>query len=179
MERDRIFRHIGLAVMAIFLFTSLAAALEAYALPNPPVETGEFILINKATNRLYFYRDGQLVKEYPVATGRNPELTPEGNYTIMTRGVDTPGANSLDPRLGSRWLGLSAGGARAGHKYGIHGTNEPSSIGTYASGGCIRMHNEDVEELFELVPTGTPVQIRRGNGPLQSVLLDLRLRSQK
>jgi lipoprotein-anchoring transpeptidase ErfK/SrfK len=177
MERDRVFRHIGLAVMAIFLFTSLAAALEAYALPNPPVETGEFILINKATNKLYFYRDGELVKEYPVTTDRSPELTPEGNYTILTKGVNTPGANSPNPRPGNSWLGLSAGGAR--HKYGIHGANEPSYIGAHASGGCIRMHNEDVEELFELVPTGTPVQIRRGNDPLQSVLLNLRLRSQK
>lgn len=178
MERDRIFRHIGLVVMAVFLFTSLAAALEAYAVPSPPVQTGEFILINKASNKLYFYRDGQLVKEYPVATGRSPELTPEGDFTILTKGVATPGANSMDPRLGSRWMGLSAGGARAGHKYGIHGTNDPSSIGTYASGGCIRMHNEDAEELFQLVPTGTPVQIRRGNGPLQTELLEFRLRNQ-
>lgn len=173
MELKDTFRRLSLVVVALFLITSLAAVLEANTTPSPPAQAGESILINKANNRLYFYRDGRLVKEYPVATGRNPELTPEGNFTILTKGVDSPGANSMDPRLGSRWMGLSAGGARAGHKYGIHGTNEPSSIGKYASGGCIRMQNEDVEELFQMVPTGTPVQIRKANGPVQSMLLDI------
>lgn len=172
MELKDTFRRLSLVVVALFLITSLAAVLEANTAPSPPAQAGESILINKANNRLYFYRDGRLVKEYPVATGRNPELTPEGNFTILTKGVNSPGANSMDPRLGSRWMGLSAGGARAGHKYGIHGTNEPSSIGKYASEGCIRMQNEDVEELFQMVPTGTPVQIRRANGPVQSMLME-------
>lgn len=43
--------------------------------------------------------------------------------------------------------------------YGIHGTNKPWSIGQFASHGCIRMRNKDVEELFEWVPVGTPVRI--------------------
>jgi N-acetyl-anhydromuramyl-L-alanine amidase AmpD len=43
--------------------------------------------------------------------------------------------------------------------YGIHGTNKPWSIGQFASHGCIRMRNKDVEELFEWVPIGTPVRI--------------------
>jgi len=43
--------------------------------------------------------------------------------------------------------------------YGIHGTNNPASIGTAASNGCIRMYNEDVNELFNLVSVGTPVTI--------------------
>jgi len=46
--------------------------------------------------------------------------------------------------------------------YGIHGTNNPSSIGGYVSNGCIRMHNQDVEELFPNVQIGTPVHIHSG-----------------
>ena len=44
--------------------------------------------------------------------------------------------------------------------YGIHGTNDPSSIGKAVSHGCIRMNNKDVEELARIIPIGTPVSIR-------------------
>ena len=54
---------------------------------------------------------------------------------------------------GTRWMGLSARG------YGIHGTNNPSSIGTKASNGCIQMFNDDVNELYSQVPIGTTVII--------------------
>lgn len=47
-----------------------------------------------------------------------------------------------------------------GHKYVIHGTNEPESIGTDASGGCIRLKNADVEELYSMISVGTEVEIR-------------------
>jgi lipoprotein-anchoring transpeptidase ErfK/SrfK len=51
------------------------------------------------------------------------------------------------------WLGLSI------PHVGIHGTNNPSSIGGFVSKGCIRMQNRDVLELAGLVPIGTPVSI--------------------
>jgi lipoprotein-anchoring transpeptidase ErfK/SrfK len=47
----------------------------------------------------------------------------------------------------------------AGGKYAIHGTNRPSSIGTFASHGCFRMHNRDVLDLFGRVSVGTPVTV--------------------
>jgi lipoprotein-anchoring transpeptidase ErfK/SrfK len=55
--------------------------------------------------------------------------------------------------LGTRWLGLDQRG------YGIHGTNQPHSIGHRASHGCIRMRNHDMEELFELVQVGDAVEL--------------------
>ncbi len=59
-----------------------------------------------------------------------------------------------------------------GGKYGIHGTNQPGSIGFNASGGCIRMRNQDVEELYSLVESGTMVNITNGQyGPLGMVLM--------
>ncbi|MCP5120636.1 MAG: L,D-transpeptidase, partial [bacterium] len=57
-----------------------------------------------------------------------------------------------DNPLGTRWLGVSK------PHYGIHGTNLPESIGKRASGGCIRLHNAHVEELFELVEIGDTVE---------------------
>lgn len=76
-----------------------------------------------------------------------------------------------DDLYGPRWLGLAVSDAKdkrahdderapIGHKYGIHGTNEPDSIGTYASGGCIRLNNNDILELYNLVPVGTKVLIK-------------------
>src|SRR5215203_897459 len=49
----------------------------------------------------------------------------------------------------------------SGGEYAIHGTNRPGSIGTYASYGCIRMHNHDIADLFDRVSVGTPVVVTR------------------
>ncbi|HNN94257.1 MAG TPA: L,D-transpeptidase [Pseudomonadota bacterium] len=46
-----------------------------------------------------------------------------------------------------------------GRNLGIHGTNEPGLIGTYSSHACIRMKNEDVEAIFDLIDVGTRVEI--------------------
>lgn len=93
--------------------------------------------------------DGNPWKYYVVAVGKWTSMTPVGEWKIIEMGYDTGGA------FGTRWMGLDVpwGG------YGIHGTNRPWSIGTYASLGCVRMFNEDIEELFELVEPGTRVVI--------------------
>lgn len=122
-----------------------------------PAETGEHIIVDTFRNRLHHYTNGE-VTSYDVGTGREPELTPTGRFTIVVREVLKPGESN--PQLGIRWLGLSVPGDEDGLRYGIHGTDEPSSIGGYVSGGCIRMHNDSVRELFERVEEGTPVIIR-------------------
>lgn len=123
------------------------------------------IEVNKSTNKLTLYKNGRVYKQYPVATGRTPSLTPEGTFPIVVKFVKPgwkgiPGGHPNNP-LGERWLGISVKGDN-GRTYGIHGTNQPKSIGTYASNGCIRMYNKDVIELYKLVPTGTPVHIHSG-----------------
>ena len=55
--------------------------------------------------------------------------------------------------LGTHWLGLNVPG------YGIHGTWEPDSIGRQSSAGCIRLLNDDVAELYVMLPVDTPVTI--------------------
>ena len=105
------------------------------------------IIINVAAKRLTVYRKGIIYREYIVATGRPETPTPLGNFTVVNKETDPGGP------YGTRWMGLSKAG------YGIHGTNNPASIGTAASNGCIRMYNEDVEALFDITPVGTPVRI--------------------
>lgn len=105
------------------------------------------ITISIAAKTLSLYREGKLVKTYPVATGKPTTPTPRGNFTIVNKQVNPGGP------FGTRWMGLSI------PHYGIHGTNNPASIGTAASNGCIRMYNDDVNELFNQVGVGTVVNI--------------------
>jgi hypothetical protein len=130
----------------------------------------DYIIINKTYNKLAFYQDKKLVDVFSVATGRTKTLTPEGKFKIAQKIVNRPywttGIPGGDPRnpLGNRWLGISVPGrsnaALWGSEYAIHGNNNPSSIGTYASSGCIRMHDSEIEkELYPKVLMNTPVYI--------------------
>ncbi|MDA8234863.1 MAG: L,D-transpeptidase family protein [Clostridia bacterium] len=137
------------------------------------VEAGEGtkIIINKQTNQLAFYQGGQLTRVLAVATGKKPEYTPEGNFKVVKKLVNPyysrgriKGGSPRNP-LGARWLGLSVG-KTGGSVYGIHGNNKPSSIGTYASAGCVRMYNQEVIWLYDRVPIGTAVEIMKGSWDL-------------
>ena len=98
--------------------------------------------------RLRLLRDGILQKEYPIAVGRIVYNTPVGDFIIINKAPNPGGP------FGTMWMSLSK------EHYGIHGTNDPSSIGRAVSRGCIRMNNKDVEELARIIPIGTPVSIR-------------------
>ncbi len=118
-------------------------------------QDGTYLTINTVTRKLHHYRGKRLVKEYPVAVGKPSTPTPPGNYRIKNKIVNPGGI------LGTRWMGLTIPGGN----YGIHGTNNPSSIGHAVSLGCIRMHNRDIEGLFPQVAIGTPVHISGRAGP--------------
>lgn len=105
------------------------------------------ITISLAAKTLSLYREGRLVRSYPVATGKPTTPTPRGTFTIVNKQINPGGP------FGTRWMGLSI------QHYGIHGTNNPASIGTAASNGCVRMLNEDVNDLFNQVSVGTVVNI--------------------
>ncbi|WP_407673399.1 L,D-transpeptidase family protein [Paenibacillus silvisoli] len=133
----------------------------ASPLPSKPLS----IEIDTTKNKLYVRSGaGAVVKSFDIATGKRKGLTPTGTFEIVTKiknpwytAKDIPGGDPKNP-LGSRWLGLNVPNTQ-GRTYGIHGTNAPSSIGTNASAGCIRMLNKDVEWLYNTVPTGTKVKI--------------------
>jgi lipoprotein-anchoring transpeptidase ErfK/SrfK len=124
-----------------------------------------YIEIDKSNNSLAIFNNKKLVRTLPVATGKNTNLTPVGTFKIVNKIKDPwyspkgiPGGTPRNP-LGTRWLGLSVPNTN-GTKYGIHGTNNPSSIGKYASLGCVRMNNIDVQWLYDHIPTGTVVVIK-------------------
>ncbi|MED4902937.1 L,D-transpeptidase [Parageobacillus thermoglucosidasius] len=107
--------------------------------------------IDISTNKyqLKLYDGHRLIKVYPIAVGKMLTPTPSGIYTIINKQRNPGGA------FGVLWLGLSS------PHYGIHGTNNPSSIGKNVSRGCIRMYNHDVIELSSMVPVGTRVYIHK------------------
>jgi len=105
-------------------------------------------------NKLLYLIDtdtNKVIKKYVVATGTSDTPTPIGTYKIVQKGKWGTG-------FGTRWIGINVPWGR----YGIHGTNKPSSIGYNASHGCIRMRNKDVEELYRMVKYNTPVIIIGG-----------------
>ncbi|HDK7168877.1 TPA: L,D-transpeptidase [Clostridium botulinum] len=107
------------------------------------------IVINTKAHTLTLFRDNNVYKTYKVAVGKPSTPTPKGTFKIINRAINPGGP------FGSRWLGLNIPYG----DYGIHGTNNPSSIGKSVSNGCIRMFNNQVIELSNLVPIGTTVTI--------------------
>ncbi|WP_261130565.1 L,D-transpeptidase [Bacillus sp. Marseille-Q3570] len=108
-----------------------------------------WIDVNLAKHQLKLFDNRILIKTYPIGVGKMLTPTPTGEYTIINKDPNPGGP------YGSMWMGLSR------PHYGIHGTNDPSSIGKDVSKGCIRMHNKDVNELSSIVPIGTNVWIHR------------------
>lgn len=119
------------------------------------IQAGSRLEIIRSARRLNHYSGDQMVKKYPVAVGKPATPTPLGIYKVVNKVVNPGGM------LGTRWMGLNIPGGN----YGIHGNNNPSSIGTFASHGCIRMFNKDVEELFPVIGIGTPVIISDSGDP--------------
>jgi lipoprotein-anchoring transpeptidase ErfK/SrfK len=138
---------------------------------TPAVTAAAFkdsIVINRSANRLYLYDGTKLKRTFAVATGQSIYPTPRGRWQIVVKWknpwwyppVQDDWAKGLKPvppgpsnPLGTRWMGLNAPGV------GIHGTDEPGSIGYSASHGCIRMQVPDAEWLFNQVDVGTTVYI--------------------
>lgn len=118
-----------------------------YPYMMPYMRQSYSITINTTNRTLSLYKNGEFIKYYPVGVGKPSTPTPTGEYKIINKAYKPGGP------FGERWLGLNKKG------YGIHGTNNPSSIGGYVSNGCIRMYNNDIIELYNLVPIGTNVKI--------------------
>ncbi|OHB77143.1 MAG: hypothetical protein A2Z34_09090 [Planctomycetes bacterium RBG_16_59_8] len=136
---------------------------------NLKIPLGTFrIEVRKATFTLTLLYNDTVVKEYPVAIGKD-DATPEGTFKIANklekpdwdkRNDETGTYEKIkygDPKnvLGERWMGF----AQPFTSYGIHGTNDDGAIGTTATKGCVRMRNNDVTELYNMVAPMTEVTI--------------------
>lgn len=150
-----------LRIVVSFYVLSFFAALMGTGQAAAEIPSAS-IAVNLPSRTIEVLSGERLVKEYPIAIGKPATPTPLGNFTIEYReinpawyppeqkGVVVPsGPNNP---LGYRWLGFW-------NTYGIHGTNAPWSIGSAVSNGCIRMYEEDVEELYDMVKDGTPVRV--------------------
>ncbi|WP_026559893.1 L,D-transpeptidase family protein [Bacillus sp. J37] len=154
----------SLAVIAANYRTSIQQLIAVNSMTNPnllfigqkitipglpdPNSIPYSIEISISLKRLTLIMNGQVMKQYPIAVGKMVTATPVGDFVIVNREPNPGGP------FGVMWLSLSK------IHYGIHGTNNPASIGKAVSLGCIRMYNEDVVELASLVPNGTKVSIR-------------------
>jgi lipoprotein-anchoring transpeptidase ErfK/SrfK len=135
-----------------------------WPLGQNPVPGDPFVIVNKSKNELALISENRVQTVVSVGTGKTQDLTPEGLFTITVKAIDpyyrkgnVPGGVPTNP-LGTRWIGFDAKGTD-GRIYGIHGTNQPASIGKYVSQGCIRSQNEVISLLYPLIPLGTKVLV--------------------
>ncbi len=147
-------KRIFLFYMALWMLLGslLLGALDTHAEPSFPIvrDQGEYeVEIYPKQHRLKVLLHGSVFKTYRIAVGTYSTPTPIGEYTIVYKG------ENWGPSFGPRWLGLNVPWGN----YGIHGTNQPHSLGQHLSHGCIRMRNADVIELYRLIPIGTKVTI--------------------
>lgn len=129
---------------------------KAHAEPQVPQYRIEIDIPSRA---LFLIENDTVLKKYPVAVGKPDSQTPIGNYKIVNKIINPyyskqniVGGSSANP-LGSRWIGFKP-------FYGIHGNNNPKSIGTFISAGCVRMYDKDIKELYGKVKLGDPVAIK-------------------
>jgi len=110
--------------------------------------------------RIKVHAHGYYISSFPIGTGKN-EATPTGKFRVLNKEQNPTYYGSekvisrddpLNP-LGEHWIALGKG-------YGIHGTINPASIGQSVSKGCIRMHNADVAQIYDLLTTKSVVTIR-------------------
>ena len=121
--------------------------------------------LSLSDKRVYVYRGDSLEASYPVAIGRPGWETPTGEFSVFSQLVDPGWTNPLtgevmtpgpENPLGERWIAFWTDGTNA---IGFHGTPNRDSVGQAASHGCVRMYNEDVRQLYEMVTIGTPVTV--------------------
>ncbi len=163
----RLTQVVALTVLGAMVGTPRAVAAE----PTRSVSPERTIVISLADRKLAVVMDGRLEKVFQIAVGKARTPSPTGELRVVNKiarpnyyhhgVVIKPGANNP---LGPRWIGLSRPG------YGIHGTNEPHSIGKAASHGCFRMSNADIKELFTLVQVGDAVEIHSSRDDVVSRL---------
>jgi hypothetical protein len=144
-------KHCLIEIFIIILLCSIIPDnAKAFSLAvNKPCNT--VIVIDTDEKRLYVLSDGKIIRKFPVATGKRNTPSPLGDFRVNNK-------EKWGEGFGTSWIGLDVPWG----KFGIHGTNKPGSIGYSASGGCIRMRNKDVDELYKMVNIGTPVKIVGG-----------------
>jgi lipoprotein-anchoring transpeptidase ErfK/SrfK len=142
-----------------------------------PLPGDPFLIVNKTTNEVAFIHDNKVQSVSSAGTGKTEDLTPEGLFTITVkaknpyyRKKNIQGGTVQNP-LGTRWMGFDAEGTD-GRIYGLHGTNNPYSIGHYVSNGCIRLQNKTIESLYTRIPLGTKILIQSSSKSFEDLAIE-------
>ena len=144
----------------LILATILVLVSSAEGLAQRQPKTPRRLVVSIPDCKLALIEDNRVLRVYSTSVGAPSSPSPTGEFTVCQR-IDQPTyyhpgkvipPGKANP-LGTRWLGLSLKG------FGIHGTNDPRSIGKRRSHGCIRLRNKDIEELFSLVSIGDVVEL--------------------
>jgi len=153
-----------LCLVLILCCAAFAPGPETQAVSSIIAPQEMWIHIDLVQKALMLYEGTKPLKVYGIASGTAKTPSPVGTWRISSRFASEMSG------FGTRFLGLNVPWGQ----FGIHGTNKPSSIGTNASHGCIRMYVKSAEELYRLVPNGTKVVIEGGPyGGLDSYLPNL------
>lgn len=151
--------HTAARILMTMAVMAASAPARAEDGPAAALAASRRILVSIPDRKLALIEDDR-VTIFRVAVGASVSPSPTGTFTIVNRVTNptyykpgtiiAPGASNP---IGTRWIGLNEKG------YGIHGTDNPASIGFAKSHGCIRLTNADVETLFDRVRTGDLVEL--------------------
>jgi len=153
-------------IAATVALTIARPAVAAEGVRTVDAPAARRVVVSIPDRKLALLENDRVIGIYPVAVGAPVSPSPVGTFSIVNR-VSNPtyykpgkivGPGRANP-IGTRWIGLSAKG------YGIHGTDAPSSIGFAKSHGCIRLRNQDVEQLFARVRAGDVVELHAERTP--------------
>ncbi|MCM3541464.1 L,D-transpeptidase [Priestia megaterium] len=154
----------SMTVLTLLLMVTLWGVNQGKTEAGSKLANEDLLIINKYYNKLANFHNGYIEIVDLVATGKTWDKTPVGFFKVVNKIKNRPyykehipGGHPRNP-LGKRWLGLNANGTY-GDTYGIHGNNNERSMGKYVSQGCVRMHNADIENLYDKVQVGTTVAI--------------------
>jgi len=134
-------------VLPCLAFVPLPAVTLAVPMEPRPKEPVRLV-IDADRRTLSVYSGQSLFRRFPVAVGKPSTPTPLGSWQISEKAI-------WGGAFGTRWMRLSIPYGI----YGVHGTQNPASIGHLASHGCVRMYNRDVEQVYAWVQEGTPVDV--------------------
>ena len=109
------------------------------------------IFVDVEESKLYLLENGEITKTYKCSGGKWSTPSPIGTWQIVQKAKWGEG-------FGGSWLGFNVPWGN----FGIHGTLEPNSLGWSSSHGCIRMNNDEVAELYKIIPIGTKITIVDG-----------------
>jgi lipoprotein-anchoring transpeptidase ErfK/SrfK len=150
---------------AIPAIPSTPAKPAVAATSQPPTAELVTLTLKLKEKKVYVYKDGKAIANYPVAIGKKGWETPTGEWYVMEK-ITNPGWTSfkngsvISPGkknpLGERWIGFWTDGKDV---IGFHGTPDTSSVGKAVSHGCVRMFDKDVKALFPMVKVGTTVKV--------------------